>query len=291
MVFYENCGLQNLYDMVRYCQSKRTCRRNAFFQHFAEPFQDCNGMCDNCAYGNEVEEVDVTCHAKVLISLLQEMQKNEQRTTILQMADKLRIKTKSLVPCLKKEDLENLIVQLIVDRILKEEFQHTAYSTNAYITIGPLWSHVVKDKKATKLVLSGGHGNKSTTTSKKRRGLASGLEVKLDELRKEISSSHGGIFPHSVLSAQQIAMLSSERPTSLNQLEKLIGKLKTDKFGSRIINLIQQFTCSEASGSRDKFFAQDENEEHQEHQEHTNVKRQKKNETLVDIESGEDDDE
>lgn len=76
----------------------------------------------------------------------------------------------------------------------------------------------ITDKKATKLVLSGGHGNKSTTTSKKRRGLASGLEVKLDELRKEISSSHGGIFPHSVLSAQQIAMLSSERPTSLNQV-------------------------------------------------------------------------
>lgn len=76
--------------------------------------------------------------------------------------------------------------------------------------------------------------------------------------------------------------------SSLLQLKKLIGKLKTDKFGSRIIDLIQQFTCSEASESRDKFFAQDENEEHQEH---TDVKRQKKNETLVDIESGEDDDE
>ncbi|KAJ6327021.1 hypothetical protein OIU78_013997 [Salix suchowensis] len=50
MVFYENSGLQNLYDIVRYCQSKRQCRRNAFFRHFAEPLQDCNGMCNNCAF-------------------------------------------------------------------------------------------------------------------------------------------------------------------------------------------------------------------------------------------------
>lgn len=76
----------------------------------------------------------------------------------------------------------------------------------------------ITDKKVIKLVLSGEHGSRSTTTSKKRKSLASGLEVKLDELRKEISSSHGGIFPHSVLSAQQIAILSSERPTSINQV-------------------------------------------------------------------------
>lgn len=44
MVFYENSGLQNLYDIVQYCQSKRECRRNAFFRHFAEPLQDCNGI-------------------------------------------------------------------------------------------------------------------------------------------------------------------------------------------------------------------------------------------------------
>ncbi|KAL6965388.1 Werner syndrome ATP-dependent helicase, variant 2 [Sarracenia purpurea var. burkii] len=44
MVFYENSGLQNLYDIVRFCQYKRDCRRSAFFRHFAEPLQDCNGM-------------------------------------------------------------------------------------------------------------------------------------------------------------------------------------------------------------------------------------------------------
>lgn len=63
--------------------------------------------------------------------------------------------------------------------------------------------------------------------------------------------------------------------SSLLQLEKLIGKLKTDKLGRRIIDLIQQFTSYEASESREK----------EEHQKQMNVKRRKKNKT---IESGED---
>ena len=41
-----------------------------------------------------------------------------------------------------------------------------------------------------------------------KRSLASSiLEFKLDELRKEVSSIHGKIFPHSVMSTQQISMI------------------------------------------------------------------------------------
>ena len=46
----------------------------------------------------------------------------------------------------------------------------------------------------------------------------SGLEKKLDELRTEVSSGHGGIFPHSVLSLQHISMLSTQRPTTLEEV-------------------------------------------------------------------------
>ncbi|XP_043713234.1 ATP-dependent DNA helicase Q-like 2 isoform X2 [Telopea speciosissima] len=96
MVFYEKSGLQNLYDMVRYCQSKRECRRSSFFCHFAEPLQDCNGMCDNCAYERELKEVDVTSYAKVLVSLLCDIKNNEQRVTMLQLVDKVKVKHKEL---------------------------------------------------------------------------------------------------------------------------------------------------------------------------------------------------
>lgn len=53
--------------------------------------------------------------------------------------------------------------------------------------------------------------------SVKRSLQYSGLELKLDELRKELSSIHGGIFPHSILSSQQISALSDQKPNSMEE--------------------------------------------------------------------------
>ncbi|KAI3468473.1 hypothetical protein Pfo_025136 [Paulownia fortunei] len=241
MVFYENSGLQNLYDIVRYCLSKRQCRRVAFFRHFAEPLQDCNGICDNCASYNEVKELDVSGHAKFIVSLLQEMQENDQRVTMLQLVDKMKIKNKALDPELKKDELEQLLVQLAVDRVLKEEFQHTAYATNAYVTVGPLAKQVLHGKKIVKLEVHCGQKSSSTNSKTHKRGKSSGLEFKLDELRKELASLDGGIFPHSVLSTQQISMLSAKKPKSMDELEKIIGKLKAEKYGAKILEEINDY--------------------------------------------------
>ncbi|CAA0814930.1 Mediator of RNA polymerase II transcription subunit 34 [Striga hermonthica] len=240
MVFYENSGLQNLYDIVRYCLSKRQCRRGAFFRHFAEPVKDCSGMCDNCASCNEIKELDVSGHAKAIVSFLQKVQANDQRATMLQLVDKLKIKYKNLDPELKKEEWEQLVVQLLVDRVLKEEFQHTAYATNAYVTVGPLSKQVLHGKKTIKLeVLQIGQKSSPANLKTRKRGQSSALEHKLDELRKELASHDGGVFPHSVLSTQQISMLGAEKPKSIEELEKIIGKLKTEKYGSRILEEIK----------------------------------------------------
>ncbi|GJX16087.1 ATP-dependent DNA helicase Q-like 2 protein [Tanacetum coccineum] len=122
----------------RPADSKKECRRSAFFKHFAEPLQDCNGMCDNCAFSCEVKEIDATGHAKALVSLLQEIQDMDQRATMLQLVEKFKVKNKKVGFELKKDELEQLVIQLILDRVLKEEFSHTTYATNAYVTIGPL---------------------------------------------------------------------------------------------------------------------------------------------------------
>lgn len=245
MVFYENSGLQNLYDIVRYCQSKRQCRRNAFFRHFAEPLQDCNGMCDNCAFLSEVMEVDVSRHAKVMVSLLQDTQEKDQKLTMLQLVDKMKNK-KELGSDIKKEEMEQLVIQLILDFVFKEEYQHTAYATNAYVTIGPLANQVLQGKKIVKLEISSKQKNKGDSMKSAKHSLAfSGLELKLDELREKLSSGHGGIFPHSVLSSQQMSMISSQKPSSAQELEKIIGKLKTEKYGSKILDEIKKYTGSE----------------------------------------------
>ncbi|XP_058777572.1 ATP-dependent DNA helicase Q-like 2 [Vicia villosa] len=241
MVFYENSGLQNLYDIVRFCQSKRQCRRSAFFRHFAEPLQECNGMCDICAFSSEVKEVDVSRHAKLMVSLLQDIQASDQRSTMLQLVEKMKTKQKEIGSDLKREEMEQLILHLLLERVLKEEFQHTAYSTNAYITLGPLAKQVLQGKKTVKLEVSTEQKTKASERLKRSLG-SSGLELKLDELRKELSSIHGGILPHSVLSTQQISLLCSQKPNSLEQLEKVIGKLKTEKYGNNILEQIVNYS-------------------------------------------------
>ncbi|KAJ4881280.1 Mediator of RNA polymerase II transcription subunit 34 [Raphanus sativus] len=241
MVFYEYSGLQNLYDIVRYCQSKTKCRRSAFFRHFGEPSQDCNGMCDNCALSSEVKEVDVSDLAKLVVSMVQEMQAKDQRVTMLQLGDKLRTKHKDLSAELKREEIEHLVIKLIVDSVLKEEFQHTPYSTNAYVTMGPLANQLLQGRKTIKTETSSRQMNKKS----KRSSSLSGLESKLDELRKEISAAHGSMLPHTVLSTQQIGLISSQKPDSLQELESIIGKLKTDKYGDKILEVMRHDAVSE----------------------------------------------
>nr|XP_043629447.1 ATP-dependent DNA helicase Q-like 2 [Erigeron canadensis] len=277
MVFYENSGLQNLYDMVRYCQSKRECRRSAFFKHFAEPVQDCNGMCDNCAFSCEFKEIDASGHARAIVSLLQEIQEMDQRATMLQLVDKFKVKNKEVGFELKKDELEQLVIQLILHRVLKEEFSHTAYATNAYVTLGPLAKHVLHGKKNITLEVTSGHRSSSGITKSSKRSRRSGLEVKLDNLRKELSSMHGGIFPHSILSTQQITALCSEKPETTEQLEKIIGKLKTQKYGQKILEVIGQHKSDEEK-------VNDTSDEEQETSVNRSAKRPR-NKKVVDISS------
>ncbi|XVE53924.1 hypothetical protein DITRI_Ditri03aG0041000 [Diplodiscus trichospermus] len=245
MVFHENSGLQNLYGIVRYCQSKRQCRRSAFFWHFAEPLQECNGMCDNCAFSREIKEVDATGHTKLMISLVHDMQERDQRVTMLQLVDKVKNKQKQLDLELKREAMEQLVVQLILDCILKEEYQHTAYATNAYVTVGPLANQILQGKKVIKMEVAGGSKVMDGYRKSTKRGAITSLESRLDELRKKLACHDGGIFPHAVLSGQQIGSINAHKPKSIEELQKIIGKLKTEKYGDRILEEVRKYGISE----------------------------------------------
>lgn len=76
----------------------------------------------------------------------------------------------------------------------------------------------VTGKKVIKLEVCTGQNSKAGKVRATKRSMSTGLEVKLDELRKELSSSQGGIFPHAVLSTQQISLLSAQKPTSMDQV-------------------------------------------------------------------------
>ncbi|KAE8671025.1 hypothetical protein F3Y22_tig00112000pilonHSYRG00234 [Hibiscus syriacus] len=97
-----------------------------------------------------------------------------------------------------------------------------------------------------------------------KHSVTTGLESKLDELRKELASHDEGIFPHSALSGQQISRISANLPKSIEEaslkishtlllhtsyayqlLEKIIGKLKTEKYGERILEEVKKYGNTE----------------------------------------------
>eukprot|EP00249_Psilotum_nudum_P010076 c22317_g1_i1 orf=257-2596(+) len=251
MVFYEHAGLHNLYSIVRFCQLMRKCRHLAFFHHFGEEPQDCNGMCDNCAFTNNVIDADVTAHAKQLVSIVKDKTDCEQKVTLLQLVDlwKTHLRQSGKVQAdaaLKKDDVERTIVQLLLDGVLKEEFQHTAYTTNSYISLGSAWRSLLQGQR--KIVLEVPQGIKTKkqvgkpwTGAGLNKVMQSGLVSTLDALCQRLAQTHGGIFPYAVLSAQQITQLSAQKPLSLLQVEKVIGKRKTEQYGQEILDAIKDY--------------------------------------------------
>lgn len=73
-------------------------------------------------------------------------------------------------------------------------------------------------KKTIKLEVRSRQNSSSSNLKSNKRSRSSGLEFKLDELRKELAFLDGGIFPHSVLSTQQISMLSDKKPKSMEEV-------------------------------------------------------------------------
>ncbi|KAH9320594.1 hypothetical protein KI387_015233, partial [Taxus chinensis] len=127
----------------------------------------------------------------------------------------------------------------------KEEFQHTAYATNAYLTLGSFSKQLLQGQRVIRLEMV--QGPKANGQNIKKgaflddKSMHSGLALVLDELRKELSQKHGGIFPHAVLSSQHITMLCSQQPTAMDEVEKVLGKIKAERYGKEILECIQQY--------------------------------------------------
>nr|GEW15671.1 mediator of RNA polymerase II transcription subunit 34 isoform X1 [Tanacetum cinerariifolium] len=158
------------------------------------------------------------------------------RKSMQLLVEKFKVKNKKVGFELKKDELQQLVIQLILDR--KEDFSHTAYATNACVTTGPLAKHALHGKKNITLEVTSRHKSSTSVAKSSKQGRYSGMEVEFYKMRKELSTLHGGIFPHSILSTQQIGMLCYQKPETSEHLEKIIGKLKTEKYRDKILEVI-----------------------------------------------------
>jgi superfamily II DNA helicase RecQ len=94
----EHHGLINMYKMIGYCETLRVikkltcnvliyqeCRKSTIIKYFGEEMKaNCEQHCDNCA-GRELELVDISEYAKSLVEITQELEKQDERATLLQV--------------------------------------------------------------------------------------------------------------------------------------------------------------------------------------------------------------
>ncbi|XP_067915023.1 ATP-dependent DNA helicase Q1 [Heterodontus francisci] len=146
MVVMENVGQQKLYEMVAYCQDSRRCRRVQIAQYFDEVWDStkCNKMCDNCNNETSIEKVDVTSYCTDLIKILKQAEQLGEKLTPLKLIEawngkgpsKLRVASVS-PPNLSRSEMEELIVHLLLEQYLKEDFSFTAFVTISYLKEAP----------------------------------------------------------------------------------------------------------------------------------------------------------
>jgi ATP-dependent DNA helicase Q1 len=124
-------GLTNLYSMISYCLNESECRRKLIAKYFDEVWQsnDCNHMCDICTRPSTyITKRNYREEVLIIINYLENNKK--QRLTPLKLIEQLTIKT------MIKIDLQRLILKLIIDQYLKEDFHFTPYTTICYVILG-----------------------------------------------------------------------------------------------------------------------------------------------------------
>lgn len=214
MTFVESDGLKNAYSMINYAINSKRCRRDQFAKHFTEVWNDknCGKMCDCCFHKNEIRvvkppEIDIMEHYRSLLKILEKAKLTDTKLTALKLIDAWFQKgTKSAridnmpAPNIDRFYGEQILVYLIINDYLREDFHYTAYSTNSYIVQGPKTptdcniefnpSRVYELPSLNKLKLYYEEICETTTSSNYRESSSSNNDRQYPQNRKETSENY-----------------------------------------------------------------------------------------------------
>ncbi|KAM7366791.1 hypothetical protein PAMP_014735 [Pampus punctatissimus] len=144
MVVMENVGQQKLLQMVDYCQNADRCRRSLMAVHFDEVWDDegCNQMCDVCRNGKDFTTMDITQHARQVVQIVELATSMDERLTPLKLVEawmgKGPAKRRKMIQTttLSRLQAEAVVVRLLLQGYLREDFSFTPYTTYFYMKLG-----------------------------------------------------------------------------------------------------------------------------------------------------------
>ncbi|XP_057317213.1 ATP-dependent DNA helicase Q1-like isoform X2 [Hydractinia symbiolongicarpus] len=158
MVFTEKTGIQNLYNMLRYCIDQKNCRRTQIGEHFEENWSasKCHQMCDNCQPNREITQRCLKANATTIMEILRNASSSDERVTPLKVIDawlgkaKVSLRPESIATCSRSE-CESVVTKLLIQQIVQEDYHFTPYSTVTYLIPGPRWLLLKRDQISVKL--------------------------------------------------------------------------------------------------------------------------------------------
>uniref|UniRef100_A0A672QEN4 ATP-dependent DNA helicase n=1 Tax=Sinocyclocheilus grahami TaxID=75366 RepID=A0A672QEN4_SINGR len=144
MVVMENTGQQKLQNMVAYCQNVDRCRRAMMAIHFDEVWNDdeCNQMCDVCRHGNDYITMDITKHARDVVTIVEMASSMDEKLTPLKVCDAwlgkgpAKHRKTITVTSLSRLEVESVIIYLLLHGYFSEDFSFTPYTTHFYLKLG-----------------------------------------------------------------------------------------------------------------------------------------------------------
>ncbi|XP_072233643.1 ATP-dependent DNA helicase Q1 isoform X1 [Leuresthes tenuis] len=144
MVVMENVGQQKLLQMVEYCQNLDRCRRSLMAIHFDEVWddEDCNQMCDTCRHAKGYTNVDITQYAKEVVQIVELATSMDERLTPLKLVEAWMgrgpAKRRKMIQTttMSRPQVEAVIVRLLLQGYLREDFSFTPYTTYFYVKLG-----------------------------------------------------------------------------------------------------------------------------------------------------------
>uniref|UniRef100_A0A3B5L655 RQC domain-containing protein n=1 Tax=Xiphophorus couchianus TaxID=32473 RepID=A0A3B5L655_9TELE len=142
MVVMENAGYQKLLQMVAYCQNVDRCRRSLMAVHFDEVWDNerCNQMCDTCCH--EEGFVDITQHARQVVLIVEQAGSMNEKVTPLKLVETwmgrgpAKLRKMIQTTALSRLQAESVIVSLLLQGYLREDYSFTPYTTYFYMKLG-----------------------------------------------------------------------------------------------------------------------------------------------------------
>ncbi|XP_039250997.2 ATP-dependent DNA helicase Q1-like isoform X1 [Styela clava] len=170
MVLTEQTGLTNLNKVLEYCQNLNKCRRKILFSHFGNEWHSnlCRSSCDVCCSANGENFKDITELCNDLVSITQKSSAAGERLTGAKLVDAARGRGKfktqnSNLKAMTSEDVQRILVFMIMNQYLKEDFHFTPYATISYLVPGPQSSLISFNKPELSLPSSKSNSRKSSS--------------------------------------------------------------------------------------------------------------------------------